>query len=102
MTPLDTLRHHVTGAIARGEATAIAAQTFYTGDDDCNWLLETALRGYTVPIFKSFTLEGNEDCPLRIRCYASSSPRHDAVPVYDVTLTAVGHGNLSEYRKSNN
>ena len=29
MTPLQVLRHHVTGAIERGEGTAIVAQTFY-------------------------------------------------------------------------
>jgi hypothetical protein len=74
-------------------------EQFYTGDADCTWLLDTALRGYTVPVFRSFLLDGNEDCPLRIRCYGSPQPRYNARPVYDVTLVT-GHDNLGTYQRT--
>jgi hypothetical protein len=42
---------------------------FYNDNEDCAWLLDTALAGYTVPVFRSFMIEGHEDCPLVIELY---------------------------------
>jgi hypothetical protein len=69
---------------------------FYNSVEDCKWLRETALRGYTVPEFKSFTFAGNEDCPLAIRFYAVTDPDIDEAYI-EWTLRENPVSNLSEY-----
>lgn len=77
-------------------------ERFYNDAEDCQWLRETALRGYTaeLPAFESFTLTGNEDCPLTITLYTSKDPEVTEQPAAVYTLAEVGHGStLSEYRR---
>ena len=73
------------------------AERFYSGAKDCQWLRDTALRGYDVPPFASFTLEGNEDCPLVIRLYEQTNPTidHGAIAFYE--LRQCEQSTLSEY-----
>lgn len=59
----------------------MGGERFYGSRGDCRWLRETVLRGYPVPAFGSFTLEGNEDCPLVIRLYARRKPLMTDTPV---------------------
>lgn len=73
------------------------APRFYTGSEDCEWLRETALRGYNAPKFKSFVLEGNEDCPLKIELYMKASPHYLDLPIRIYELRETENNNLSEY-----
>ena len=52
-------------------------QQFYNESEDIKWILETHLKNaaeFHRKNLKSFVLEGNEDCPQRIICYAVSDP----------------------------
>lgn len=71
---------------------------FYNDNEDCAWLLDTALRGYEVPIFRSFVLHGNEDCPLTIELYDSVDPTIDDQPVARFDLIT-GADNLATYQR---
>jgi hypothetical protein len=73
---------------------------FLNDPEDCTWLQETALRGYDVPAFRSFILDGNEDMPQRVRLFADVDPRYDADPIATYTLTVDAHSNLSVYVRS--
>ncbi len=42
--------------------------------EDCQWLRETHLKARALPPFKSFLLEGNEDCPSRIAIFSKREP----------------------------
>ena len=56
--------------------------------EDRQWLLETHLRGHVVPPFNVAVIDGNEDCPYRISCYARN--HYECIPrVY--TATADGY-----------
>ena len=70
---------------------------FYTGAEACLWLRETALRGYDVPEFQSFVLNGNEDCPLRVALYRDADPEYDDEPVMRLALVT-GADNLATYQ----
>ncbi len=72
----------------------------YAGIEDCTWLCETAMRGYDVPTFESFTILGTEDCPLEIALYASAAPTIDDMPVAVYELVTNPHSNLSEYKRT--
>lgn len=72
---------------------------FYNEPDDCTWLRETALRGYTVPDFQSFTLQGHEDCPLFIELYEDVNPMIDTEPVARYELVTGNHDNLGTYHR---
>lgn len=74
-------------------------ERFYTGAEDCRWLRATALRGYDVPAFQSFTLEGNEDCPLVIRLYEQAEPTIDNGAIAFYELITNPHSNLGEYKR---
>lgn len=51
--------------------------------EDIQWLLDTVLKGYEVEPFKSFLIEGNEDCPISITLYSEADPRYsDSFTVY--------------------
>ena len=65
-------------------------QHFYTGNDDCQWLRETALKTANPPAFESFTLAGNEDCPQVIELFSSPDPLSDTFPVRRYTLDSSG------------
>jgi hypothetical protein len=60
------------------------ARRFYTGPSYCAWLKQTALKDYPKPLpkFKSFVLEGSEDCPTLAIVYRDSNPRHNATPLH--------------------
>lgn len=45
-----------------------------TTAEDCQWLRETHLKGFTLPSFASFMLRGNEDCPESVGLYKSAEP----------------------------
>ena len=78
-----------------------AHSRLYTGAEDCTWLVETALRGYeAVPDFQSFTIAGNEDCPLEIYLYAVAQPLYTDEPVARYVLVTENHSNLSKYRRT--
>ncbi len=56
----------------------MAQVTFANTPEDVQWLRETHLspkyaRG-TVPVFASYQLEGNEDCPERLTLFADVEP----------------------------
>lgn len=71
----------------------------YDTPDDCQWLRDTALRGYAdVPTFASFTIAGNEDCPIEITLYADSAPRFDDRPIAEYGLVR-GADNLRTYKR---
>lgn len=71
---------------------------FYNGNEDCAWLLDTALRGYEVPIFRSFVLHGNEDCPQTIELYTVANPNHDVPPIVRFDLVT-GADDLPTYQR---
>ena len=73
----------------------------YDTPEDCQWLRDTALRGYETdtPDFGSFTIAGNEDCPLEIRLYAQVSPMADDPPVAMFVLEQNSQSTLSQYRR---
>lgn len=54
---------------------------FMNASDDVQWLLETHLKGVTLPTivkgFRSFVLQGNEDAPHAVNLYQSIDPNHD-------------------------
>lgn len=55
-------------------------RTFLDSPEDVKWLRETHLSHVTsLPAFKSFVLEGNEDAPDRVLLYTAKSPRYDDV-----------------------
>ncbi len=51
---------------------------FMDKPEDVTWLLETHLRGVTLPTmwqgFQSYVLQGNEDAPYAVNLYLSQSP----------------------------
>ncbi len=69
----------------------------YNSPDDCTWLRETALRGYDVPVFASFTLAGHEDCPLEVRLYSTPEPSVADAPVAEYVLLTGVSDNLGYY-----
>lgn len=77
----------------------MAAERFYSGAEDCQWLRETALREYEVPAFQSFTLEGNEDCPLVIRLYEQAEPTIDDGAVAFYQLVTDAESGVDYYRR---
>lgn len=70
---------------------------YLDGTEDCQWLRETALRGYDVPAFGAFTFDGNEDCPLAIALYAHDAPSVEDAPIAVYRLVDDPHSNLSHY-----
>ena len=52
-------------------------QTFMNSPEDILWLLNTHLKDWLPPPFKSFILYGNEDAPERLDLYASQDPNHN-------------------------
>jgi hypothetical protein len=74
-------------------------ERFYTGTEDCEWLRTTALHGYDVPKFRSFTLEGQEDCPLVIRLWEQAQPTLSDGAIAFYELVTKPHSNLAEYRR---
>ena len=53
----------------------------YNDNEDCAWLLDTHLKSFTVPVFRSFVLHGNEDCPQTIELFESFNPLLGENPV---------------------
>ena len=69
----------------------------YNTADDCLWLRDTALKGYTLPVFNSFTIAGNEDCPLEIRLYEYPDPLNTEDPIRSFALWTDPVSNLGRY-----
>jgi hypothetical protein len=64
---------------------------FYDDKDSCQWLRDTHLRSVQgVPLFQSFTLNGNEDCPHRIALYSSAEPLFYTAPIAEYELDDSG------------
>ncbi len=87
-------------SIANGKQTGdntIQGTSFLSGHEDCQWLRDTALRGYDVPAFGSFVFTGNEDCPLEIGLYASDDPDYNDTQVASYVLVTDATNNLGRY-----
>jgi hypothetical protein len=93
-TPPTTM---IVGSVERlREPGSFTTMTLYNTAEDCQWLRDTALRGYDVPDFAAFTITGNEDCPLTIDLYTSTDPSMADYPIR-YTLLVDPHSNLSRY-----
>jgi hypothetical protein len=42
--------------------------------EDCKWLRETHLEGWALTNFRSFVIQGNEDCPDKVTLYERTDP----------------------------
>jgi len=77
-----------------------AHDQLYATPDDCQWLRETALRGYDgIPAFASFTISGHEDCPLEIVLYAIAEPLITTSPIARYVLRTDRFSNLGQYHR---
>ena len=54
---------------------------FLNESEDCKWLREVHLKGKKFPRFRSFVLEGSEDCPDKITLYGRKNPDYTDEPV---------------------
>jgi hypothetical protein len=55
---------------------------FLNSPSDCKWLQEKLYKvTNTLPLFRSFVLEGNEDYPSRVLLYRDRNPRWDVRPL---------------------
>ncbi len=52
----------------------MARTIFLSTPEDCQWLRETHLRGFSPPEFLSYLLIGNEDSPEELHLYKSTDP----------------------------
>lgn len=54
--------------------------------DDILWLLATHLKHIKTPLFSSFVIVGNEDCPRAVYLYADADPLISDHPLRIINL----------------
>lgn len=60
----------------------VRPETFLNEPSDVEWLRTTHLKNVAdVPAFGSFTITGNEDCPLTIALYTATDPEYADQPI---------------------
>jgi hypothetical protein len=65
---------------------------FYNDLEDIAWLLITHLKGKNPPVFNSFMLTGNEDCPRKVELFKKQMPHYRSKPI--AVYVANEEGNL--------
>jgi hypothetical protein len=65
---------------------------FLNSLEDIGWLISTHLKDKNSPIFNSFILHGNEDCPTKIELFKKQNPSYKTKPI--ATYISNEDGNL--------
>lgn len=58
---------------------------------DVDWVRTTALKRLDPPVFKSFEIAGNEDCPDNVCVYAQHNPTVFDAPLVTYSRNKAGH-----------
>jgi len=54
---------------------------FLNSLEDIGWLCSTHLKGKNSPVFNSFILSGNEDCPDKVELFKKQDPHYKSKPI---------------------
>ena len=69
-------------------------ELFLNHIDDIGWLLSTHLKGQNPPVFNSFIISGNEDCPDKVELFKKLMPHYRNKPI--ATYKANENGDLEK------